>query len=66
MKKILLPLVALMLCMVACQKDDNGILRLEIEKYASDAKVHLDGANYAVWDNNDEIKVNGNNYTVGD
>ena len=63
MKKILLPLVALMLSMVACQKDNEGILTLKMEKYASDAKVHLSN-NYAAWDNNDPVRVNGNDYYV--
>ena len=64
MKKILLPLVALMLSMVACQKDNEGILTLKMEKYASDAKVHLNDDNYAVWDNGDEIWINGDRKTV--
>ena len=51
------------LIMVACQKEDNGTLRLEVEHYTGDAKAHLDN-NYAVWDNGDPIKVNGINYTV--
>lgn len=58
MKKILLPLVAIMLSMAACQKEDNGILRLEVEHYANDAKVHLSNA-YAAWDNGDKIWING-------
>ena len=63
MKRLLLPLCAMVLAMVACQKEDNGTLRLEVEHYTGDAKAHLDN-NYAVWDNNDPIKVNGINYTV--
>lgn len=64
MKKMLLPLVALMLSMVACQKDNEGILTLKIEKYASDAKVHLNDDKYAVWDDGDEIWLNGAQKTV--
>ena len=54
----------MLLCMTACNKDDEGILKLEIERYTSDAKIHLDGDNYAVWDNNDPVWVNGNDYEV--
>lgn len=53
----------MILAMVACQKEDNGTLRLEVEHYTGDAKAHLDN-NYAVWDNGDPIKVNGNIYYV--
>ena len=63
MKKLLLPLCAMLLCMTACQKEENGILTLEVEYYNSDTKVHLDN-NYAVWDNNDTVWVNGTDYTV--
>ena len=63
MKRLLLPLCAMVLAMVACQKEDNGTLRLEVEHYTGDAKAHLDN-NYAVWDNIDQIKVNGNIYYV--
>ena len=63
MKKVILPLVALMLSMVACQKENEGILTLEVEEYTSNAKLHLNN-NYAVWDNGDEVQVNGTNYTV--
>lgn len=59
MKKVILPLVALMLSMVACQKENEGILTLEVEEYNTDAKLHLDDANYAVWDNDDAIWING-------
>ena len=58
MKKLLLPLCAMLLCMTACQKEENnGILTLEVEHYNSDTKLHLD-ANFAVWDNNDEVLLN--------
>lgn len=59
MKKVILPLVALMLSMVACQKENEGILTLEVEEYNTDAKLHLDDDNYAVWDNDDPIWING-------
>lgn len=53
----------MLLCMTACQKEENGILTLEVEHYTSSAKVHIDD-NYAVWDDDDQVKVNGNDYTV--
>lgn len=64
MKKILLPICAMLLCMTACKKDNDGILRLEIEQYTSDTKAHLDSQNYAVWDNHDIVNLNGNDYEV--
>ena len=49
----------MLLCMTACQKEENnGILRLEIEHFSSDTKLHLDAAHFAVWDNNDEVLLN--------
>lgn len=63
MKKILLPICAMLLCMTACKKDE-GVLKLEIERYNTNAKVHIDGAHYAVWDNNDKIWLNGAEATV--
>lgn len=63
MKKILLPICAMLLCMTACKKDNDGILRLEIEQYTSDSKAHFD-QNYAVWDSHDQVKLNGTNYDV--
>lgn len=64
MKKLLLPICAMLLCMTACKKDNDGILRLEIEQYTSDTKAHLDSQNYAVWDNHDIVNLNGNDYEV--
>ena len=63
MKKLILPLVAMILCMASCQKE-NGILYLETETYTGDAKLHLDSENFAVWDNNDKVLVNGTEYSV--
>ena len=54
----------MLLCMVACQKDNEDILTLEIENYNSDAKMHLDNAHFAVWDNGDSIMMNGIDYEV--
>lgn len=64
MKKIILPLLAALFCMTACQKENDGILTLEVEHYTSDAKVHLDGNNFAVWDYGDKIWLNGSEKTV--
>ena len=55
MKKLLFPLCAMLLCMAACQKENDDVLFLDVEHYTTDAKLHLDDANYAVWDNGDEI-----------
>lgn len=54
MKKFLLPIAVMLLCMAACQKD-NDILLLDVEQYTTDTKLHLDDAHYAVWDNGDAI-----------
>lgn len=59
MKKLILPVVAMLLCMTACKKEENGILRLEVEHYNSDAKMHIDSEDFAVWDNNDAVYLNG-------
>lgn len=59
MKKLILPVVAMLLCMTACKKEENGILRLEVEHYNSDAKMHLGDNDFAVWDNNDAVYLNG-------
>lgn len=64
MKKLLLPLVALVLCMTACQKDDADLLSLEIEHFSSDAKMHIDGRDFAVWDDNDVVWLNENEKRV--
>ena len=59
MKKLLLPICAVLMCMVSCQKEGNDILTLVMEEYGSDAKLHLDNENYTVWDNGDYIWLNG-------
>lgn len=63
MKRHLLPLLAMLLCLASCQKDD-GILYLDVEHYSSDAKLHLDDQHYAVWDDGDEILLNGQEMRV--
>ena len=62
MKKILLPLIAVLACMVSCQKDFTT-LRLCVAPFENNSKVHMDG-NIARWDNNDVVSVNGNDCTV--
>lgn len=64
MKKLILPVVAMLLCMTACKKEENGILRLEVEHYNSDAKMHLGDDDFAVWDNNDVVYLNGQETAV--
>ena len=53
----------MILCMASCQKE-NGLLYLETETYTGAAKLHLDNENFAVWDNNDKVLVNGTEYSV--
>ncbi len=60
MKKLILPMMAMLLCMTACKKEENSILTLEAETYSSDAKLHLSTGAYAVWDNGDKVYLNGN------
>lgn len=67
MKKIIMPVVAVMLCMTGCKKEQEGFLRLEVERFNSDAKMHIDveeDAAYSVWDDGDLVKVNGAVCTV--
>ena len=67
MKKIILPVVAVMLCMTGCKKEQEGFLRLEVEHFNSDAKMHIDvegNAAYSVWDDGDLVMVNGAVCTV--
>ena len=69
MKKLLIPICAMLFCMTACQKENDNILILESEQYCNDAKLHLDGnttstTRYSVWDNNDSIWLNGELKTV--
>ena len=69
MKKLLIPICAMLFCMTACQKENDNILILESEQYCNDAKLHLDGnttstTRYSVWDNNDSIWLNGGLKTV--
>ena len=42
MKKLVFPIMAMLLCMTACKKESNGIVTLEVEPYNSDAKMHLE------------------------
>lgn len=60
MKKLILPFVALLLCMVACQKEYLNVLTLEVEHYNGDAKMHIDNQDFAVWDDGDTVFLNEN------
>ena len=64
MNKYILPIVAVLLCMAACQKEEGRILTLEVENYADDGKMHLDGDNYAVWDDGDTVHLNNVSHIV--
>lgn len=64
MNKYILPIVAALLCMAACQKEEGRILTLEVENYADDGKMHLDGDNYAVWDDGDTVHLNNVSHIV--
>lgn len=64
MKKLLLPICAVLMCMASCQKEGNDILTLVMEEYGNNAKLHLDNDNYTVWDNGDYIWLNGSQKQV--
>ena len=64
MKKLILPFVALLIGMAACQKEDTNVLTLEVEHYNGDAKMHIDNQDFAVWDNGDIVWLNGNEKQV--
>ena len=69
MKKLVLPIMAMLLCMTACKKESNGIVTLEVEPYNSDAKMHLEvdydhNKGFTYWDDGDIVYVNGTAYTV--
>ena len=58
MKKLILPFVALLIGMAACQKEDTNVLTLEAEHYNGDAKMHIDNQDFAVWDDGDIVWLN--------
>lgn len=60
MKKLILPFVALLLGMAACQKEDSNLLTLEVEHYNGGAKMHIDNRDFAVWDDGDTVWLNEN------
>ena len=64
MKKLILPFVALLIGMAACQKEDTNVLTLEVEHYNSDAKMHIDNQDFAVWDDGDIVWLNENEKQV--
>ena len=63
MKKNLLTIAAMVLCLAACQKNDNTLF-LEIDPYNNDAKMHIDSERFAVWDNDDPVWVEGTTYSL--
>lgn len=63
MKKNLLTIAAMVLCLAACQKNDNTLF-LEIDPYNNDAKMHIDSERFAVWDNGDPVWVEGTTYSL--
>lgn len=63
MKKNLLTIAAMVLCLAACQKNDNTLI-LEIDPYDNDAKMYIDGERFAVWDNGDLVWVEGEIYVL--
>lgn len=68
MKKIIIPIIAIVATLASCQKDLK-VLRLEMEHFDTNGeKLHLNGDNYACWDNGDKVAVNGvsKSITVGD
>ena len=60
MKKLILPFVALLIGMAACQKEDTNVLTLEVEHYNGDAKMHIDNQDFTVWDDGDTVWLSGN------
>lgn len=63
MKKNLLTIAAMVLCLAACQKNDNTLF-LEIDPYDNDAKMYIDGEHFAVWNNGDPVWVEGTTYSL--
>ena len=63
MKRFILLLIATILCMAACQKDNN-VLRLEVEQYSNNSKVHIDWEHFAVWNDGDLVRINGETQPV--
>lgn len=65
MKKIIIPIIAIVATLASCQKDLK-VLRLEMEHFDTNGeKLHLNGDNYACWDNGDKVAVNGvNSYQI--
>ena len=70
-RTLLLSLTALATLLASsCQKDDLGrVLTATIEQYEhndakADAKAYINNDNYACWENNDKVNINGVEYTV--
>ena len=56
---IVLGFIAALFTMVSCQKDQT-LIRASITRYHGAEKVHLNSTNYASWDGNEKIWINGN------
>ena len=67
-KTFLLAITALVALMAAsCQKEELGrVLTATIEQYEhnGNAKAYINNDNYACWENNDRVKINGNVYPI--
>ena len=67
-KTFLLAITALVALMAAsCQKEELGrVLTATIEQYehSGNAKAYINNDNYACWENNDRVNINGNDYPI--
>ena len=65
-RTILLAVTAIVALMAAsCQKEEMGrILTATIEQYEHDNKAYIDNDNYACWENDDHVNINGNPYAI--
>lgn len=61
MKKLALLFLPLLL-LVSCQKDEIT-LKAVIQNFGDD-KVHLNSDDYAIFDNGDQVRINGRNYSI--
>ena len=69
MKRTLLLAITALAALLAssCQKDDLGrVLTATIEQYEHNAssKAYINTENYACWENNDKVNINGHDYTI--
>ena len=49
----------------ACQKDDNGLVSLNVEvgNYAGISKMYVDASRYTHWTSGDQVNINGTSNT---